>query len=235
MKTALQNISLKISPGEIVGVAGVSGNGQKELGDLILGLETCSAGQKFLFEQDATSWPVSRVRGQGVAFIPEDPLHMAAFPWLTVQENMAVGHLSKYSRRKGLAIDWEAVRSDLDRSLKRLGFQIPSLFAPVGVLSGGNVQRVTLAQETAHDPRLIVAFYPTRGLDVRSAAAAREILVSFRNSGSGVLLISEDLDELFSLSDRLVVLFQGRIAGVFSPEETSVSEVGYLMTGSKGA
>jgi len=148
---------------------------------------------------------------------------------------MAVGHLSKYSRRKGLAIDWEAVRSDLDRSLKRLGFQIPSLFAPVGVLSGGNVQRVTLAQETAHDPRLIVAFYPTRGLDVRSAAAAREILVSFRNSGSGVLLISEDLDELFSLSDRLVVLFQGRIAGVFSPEETSVSEVGYLMTGSKGA
>jgi simple sugar transport system ATP-binding protein len=235
LKTALQDINLTISPGEIVGVAGVSGNGQKELGDLILGLEACSAGQKFLFGREATAWPVSRVRGQGVAFIPEDPIQMTAFPWLTVQENMAVGHLSRYSRQKGLTINWAAVRSDLDRSLKRLGFQIPSPFAPVGVLSGGNVQRVTLAQETAHDPRLIVAFYPTRGLDVRSAAAAREILVSFRNSGSGVLLISEDLDELFALSDRLVVLYRGRIAGVFTPPETTVREVGFLMTGSKGA
>jgi len=106
---------------------------------------------------------------------------------------------------------------------------------PVGILSGGNVQRVTLAQETAHDPRLIIAFYPTRGLDVRSAAAAREILVSFRNSGSGVLLISEDLDELFAMSDRLIVLYRGRIAGLFTPGETTVREVGFLMTGSKGA
>ncbi len=235
LKTALQNITLKISPGEIVGVAGVSGNGQKELGDFILGLESASAGQKLLFGQDATQWPISRIRDQGVAFIPEDPLQMAAFPWLTVQENMAVGHISRYSRRKGLAVDWQAVRSDLDRSLRRLGFQIPSFFTPVGLLSGGNVQRVTLARETAHDPRLIIAFYPTRGLDVRSAEAARGTLVSFRNSGSGVLLISEDLDELFTLCDRLVVLFQGRITGVFAPEEASIQEVGFLMTGSTGA
>jgi simple sugar transport system ATP-binding protein len=235
LKAALRDISLTISPGEIVGVAGVSGNGQKELGDLILGLETCAEGQKFLFGREATSWPVSQVRNQGVAFIPEDPIQMTAFPWLTVQENMAVGHISRYSRKGGLAIDWAAVRGDLDRSLKRLGFQIPSPFVPVGILSGGNVQRVTLAQETAHDPRLIIAFYPTRGLDVRSAAAAREILVSFRNSGSGVLLISEDLDELFAMSDRLIVLYRGRIAGLFTPRETTVREVGFLMTGSKEA
>ena len=235
LKAALRDISLTISPGEIVGVAGVSGNGQKELGDLILGLETCAEGQKFLFGREATSWPVSQVRNQGVAFIPEDPIQMTAFPWLTVQENMAVGHISRYSRKGGLAIDWPAVRGDLDRSLKRLGFQIPSPFVPVGILSGGNVQRVTLAQETAHDPRLIIAFYPTRGLDVRSAAAAREILVSFRNSGSGVLLISEDLDELFAMSDRLIVLYRGRIAGLFTPRETTVREVGFLMTGSKEA
>jgi general nucleoside transport system ATP-binding protein len=235
LKAALRDISLTISPGEIVGVAGVSGNGQKELGDLILGLETCAEGQKFLFGREATSWPVSEVRNQGVAFIPEDPIQMTAFPWLTVQENMAVSHIPRYSRKRGLAIDWAAVRGDLDRSLKRLGFQIPSPFVPVGILSGGNVQRVTLAQETAHDPRLIIAFYPTRGLDVRSAAAAREILVSFRNSGSGVLLISEDLDELFAMSDRLIVLYRGRIAGLFTPGETTVREVGFLMTGSKGA
>jgi simple sugar transport system ATP-binding protein len=127
------------------------------------------------------------------------------------------------------------VRDDLGRSLQRLGFQIPSFFVPVGILSGGNVQRVTLARELAHDPRLIIAFYPTRGLDVKSAAAAREIFVSSRNSGAGVLLISEDLDELFTLSDRLVVLFRGQIAGISTPEETSMKKVGYLMTGMKEA
>ena len=187
------------------------------------------------FRASATRWPVSKIRDQGVAFIPEDPIQMAAFAWLTVQENMAVGHIAKYSRRMGFHIDWAAVRGDLDRSLKRLGFQIPSFFAPVGTLSGGNVQRVTLAREMAHDPRLIIAFYPTRGLDVKSAASAREILDSSRNAGAGVLLFSEDLDELFALSSRLVVLFRGQIAGALTPQETSMKEVGYLMTGMKEA
>jgi simple sugar transport system ATP-binding protein len=232
---SLQDINLKIFPGEIVGVAGVSGNGQKELGDLILGLEPCLTGQKLLWGKDATHWSVAAIRESGVAFIPEDPIQMAAFSWMTVQENMAVGHITKYARKKGLAIDWKMVRDDLERSLQRLGFQIPSLFAPVGILSGGNVQRVTLARELAHNPRLIIAFYPTRGLDVKSAVAAREILVSSRNSGAGVLLISEDLDELFTLSDRLVVLFRGRIAGITKPEQTSMKEVGFLMTGMKEA
>jgi simple sugar transport system ATP-binding protein len=232
---SLQEIKLKIFPGEIVGVAGVSGNGQKELGDLILGLEPCLTGQKFLFGKDATHWSVAQIRKSGVAFIPEDPIRMAAFSWLTIQENMAVGHMAKYSRRKGFAIDWKMVRDDLGRSLQRLGFQIPSFFVPVGILSGGNLQRVTLARELAHNPQLIIAFYPTRGLDVKSAAAAREIFVSSRNAGSGVLLISEDLDELFTLSDRLVVLFRGRIAGISTPEETSMKKVGYLMTGMKEA
>jgi simple sugar transport system ATP-binding protein len=125
------------------------------------------------------------------------------------------------------------VREDLGRSLQRFGFQIPSLLVPVGILSGGNVQRVTLARELAHDPRLIIAFYPTRGLDVKSAAATREIFLSSRNSGAGILLISEDLDELFTLSDRIVVLFRGQIAGISPPEETSMKKVGYLMTGIK--
>jgi ABC-type uncharacterized transport system ATPase subunit len=233
LKPSLQDINLKIFPGEIVGVAGVSGNGQKELGDLILGLEPCLTGKKALWGEDATHWPVSRIRESGVAFIPEDPIQMAAFSWLTVQENMAIGHMAKYSRRKGFTIDWKMVRDDLERSLQRFGFQIPSLFVPVGILSGGNVQRVTLARELAHDPRLIIAFYPTRGLDVKSTAATREIFLSSRNSGTGILLISEDLDELFSLSDRIVVLFRGQIAGISAPEETSMKKVGYLMTGIK--
>jgi ABC-type uncharacterized transport system ATPase subunit len=229
----LRDINLIIRPGEVVGIAGVSGNGQRELGDVVLGLERCSRGTKFLAGQDATRWPVSRVRASGVAFIPEDPLSMTAFPWLSVQENMALGYARLYSRRAGLSMDWAAVRGDLDDSLDRLGFKIPSFFAPLGTLSGGNVQRMILAREMAHTPKLIIAFYPTRGLDVRSTLAARSLLLSFRDGGAGVLLISEDLGELFALSDRLAVLFRGRIVSTKIPGEITVNEVGHLMTGSR--
>jgi simple sugar transport system ATP-binding protein len=159
---------------------------------------------------------------------------MAAFPWLSVQENMAMVNPRLYSRQGGFSMDWGAVRADLEQSLKRLGFTLPSFSVPLATLSGGNIQRMILAREMAHDPKLIIAFYPTRGLDVRSAAAARELLVASRNAGAGVLLISEDLGELFALSDRLIILFRGRIVKASSPQETTLNEVGYLMTGSRG-
>jgi simple sugar transport system ATP-binding protein len=225
----LQDIHLTLQSGEIVGVAGVSGNGQKELGDVILGLEKCTNGSKYLGGQDATHWSVARVRASGVAFIPEDPLSMAAFPRLSVQENMALGNTQRYSRKGGLSLDWEEVRADLENSLKRLGFKIPSFDVPLGTLSGGNVQRMILAREIAQNPRLIIAFYPTRGLDVSGAGAVRELLVASRDGGAGVLLISEDLGELFALSDRLVVLFRGRIVSTSTPGEISMNEVGHRM------
>ncbi|MGE5841285.1 MAG: ABC transporter ATP-binding protein [Deltaproteobacteria bacterium] len=231
--TSLKEINLTILPGEIVGVAGVSGNGQKELGDVILGLQRCDAGAKYLWGQDASRWSVARIRSSGVAFIPEDPLGMAAVAGLSVEENMALSNIRRYDRRGGLSMDWKLVRNDIERSLTLLGFEIPSLNKPVGALSGGNLQRVILAQEMARNPKLILAFYPTRGLDVQSAIAARELFRRSRNAGAGVLLISEDLEELFALSDRLVVLFRGRIAGTGTPHDLSMSEVGYLMTGSK--
>ena len=230
----LRHIDLTILPGEIVGVAGVSGNGQKELGDVVLGLERCSRGAKYLWGQEATSWSPAQVRASGVAFIPEDALRMAAFAGLTVLENMALGDLPKYARQGGFSLDWQEVRDDLEGSLQRLGFTIPPLGTRVGALSGGNVQRLVLAREMARNPRLVIAFYPTRGLDVRSSIAVRELLISSRDAGAGVLLISEDLGELFSISDRLVVLFRGSIAGLGTPQETTMQEVGYLMTGSRG-
>ena len=230
----LKEINLTILPGEIVGVAGVSGNGQKELGDAILGLERCESGVKYLWGQNATRWPVSRIRSSGVAFVPEDPLGMAAVAGLTVEENMALSNTRRYARQGGFSMDWNLVRDDIQRSLTLLGFEIPSLQKPVGTLSGGNLQRVILAQEMARNPKLILAFYPTRGLDVQSAIAVRKLFMSSRDAGVGVLLISEDLGELFSLSDRLVVLFQGRIVGTGAPHDLTLNEVGYLMTGSKG-
>jgi simple sugar transport system ATP-binding protein len=145
---------------------------------------------------------------------------------------MAMADTRRYSRKSGFSMDWAAVRTDLDQSLQRLGFTIPSFFVPLATLSGGNVQRMILAREMAHNPKLIIAFYPTRGLDVRSAVAARELLIASRDAGAGVLLISEDLGELFAMSDRLVVIFQGRIVKACPPQETNPKEVGHLMTGS---
>ena len=232
--TGLKEITLTILPGEIVGVAGVSGNGQKELGDVILGLQECDTGAKYLWGKDATHWSVARIRSSGVAFIPEDPLGMAAVAGLTVEENMALSNIRRYANQGGLSMDWKLVRNDIERSLTLLGFEIPSLNKPVGALSGGNLQRLILAQEMARNPKLILAFYPTRGLDVQSAIAARELFRRSRNAGAGVLLISEDLEELFALSDRLVVLFRGRIAGTGTPRDLTINDVGYLMTGSKG-
>lgn len=232
----LKDVSLEVMPREIVGVAGVSGNGQRELVDVILGVERCSRGTKLLLGEDATRWPVARVRASGVAFIPEDPLIMAAVPGLSVDENMALGDVRRYSRRRGFSIDWRSVRSDLEESALRLGLklEIASTRMPTGKLSGGTLQRLFIARELSRSPKLIVASYPTRGLDVAGAAATRRTLAEARARGAGVLFISEDLGELFSLSDRIVVLYRGRVVGTLHPQETSVAEVGFLMTGGGG-
>jgi simple sugar transport system ATP-binding protein len=232
-ETGLADVDLVIASGEIVGVAGVAGNGQRELGDVILGLTRPTAGTKYLDGRDATRWSVARMRASGVVFIPEDALGMAAVGGMTLVENMVLGDTRRYSRHGGLSVALDAARVDLERSLRRLGVAVPSLDQPIGTLSGGNVQRVILARELARDPRLIVAFYPTRGLDVRSAVAARALLAGARDAGAGVLLISEDLDELLALCDRLVILFRGGIAGSGSPAALTAEDVGYLMTGAR--
>lgn len=229
--SGLADVDLAVDPGEIVGVAGVSGNGQRELGDVILGVVPCATGRKWLWGQDATRWPVARARASGVVFVPEDALGLAAVPPLSVLENAALGDTRRYARAGGLVIDWGAARADLTRSLDRLGFALPTIDAPIGTLSGGNVQRAVLAREMAHEPRLIVALNPTRGLDARSATTTRDALLAARDAGAAVLLISEDLDELLALADRLVVLFRGRIVGTGRPGELSVDDIGHLMTG----
>ncbi|MBA7545227.1 Ribose import ATP-binding protein RbsA [subsurface metagenome] len=154
----LKDIDLKIFQGEIVGVAGVSGNGQKELGDLILGLLKCEEGHKFLFGKNATHWPIGRVRKEGTAFIPENPLSMAAVPNMTSQENMAVNNTRKYSRRHGFFIDLNAALADLEQSFENLGLTAPPFLSPIKTLSGGNIQRVIVARELAQSAELIVAF-----------------------------------------------------------------------------
>jgi len=226
----LYDIDLAVHAGEIVGVAGVSGNGQRELADLILGDLMCAAGTKRLLGRDVTRSAIGAIRRARVGYIPEDPLTMAAIPFLSVLENMAITRTEHYARNGGWQMDWPAVQREAEAAIQSLGFAF-SLTGQARSLSGGNLQRMVLVRELSHEPRLVVACYPTRGLDARSTVAAQKALLAARAQGAGVLLISEDLEELFLLSDRLVVLFAGRIAGAFRPAETSVMAIGRLMTG----
>ena len=229
----LSELDLVIGQGEIVGVAGVSGNGQRELVDLILGLEHCTQGSRIIEGQDATSWTAGRIREAGIGFVPEDPLGMAVVPWMNLVQNTALGNLKRYSRMGGCSIAWQDVQKDLAASFEALSFDSLPAYKPVRTFSGGQLQRAVLAREAGRKPRLLIASYPTQGLDVRTAAAACQVLVQIRNNGGGVLLMSEDLDELYALSDLLMVIHQGRIVGVFKPKEIDRHTIGHLMTGSE--
>lgn len=225
---SLSNITLKARVGEIVGVAGVTGSGQRELGDLLLGTIRPASGSKLLWNEDAGDWPTARVRESGVAFIPENPMEIGCVGELNVVENFALG-AKRY--RRGFGIDWQRVETGVDAAFAHLGFPRPALQARLRTLSGGNVQRTVMARELATHPRLIVALYPARGLDVHSAQAVREKLVASAAEGAAVLLVSEDLDELFELCDRLVVFHQGAVSGEFARSTFQLDTVGAAMVG----
>ncbi|MCR4391862.1 MAG: ABC transporter ATP-binding protein [Candidatus Acetothermia bacterium] len=231
MAPALDGVNLSVRAGEIVGVAGVSGNGQRELGDAILGLVRITHGRKLFLGRDVTGWPTGRLVRRGLAFIPEDPLAMAVVPWFSTLENLVLMDPRQFSRWGGLSLDWSRARGFLQEGFSRLGIDPLPDRARAANLSGGNLQRLVLARELGRSFHLVVGLYPTRGLDVRSANAVRQAFLAAKDQGKGVLLISEDLSELFTVCDRVVVMFRGRIVGEFSPEEASLVEVGRAMTG----
>ena len=229
----LRDLSLRLRAGEILGVAGVAGNGQRELADVILGLRRPSGGVKHLWGENATRWSAARIRERGLASIPDDPLALAVVPILTVRDNLVLGSGRAYYA--GLGFDWGRLAAAMDRCAAQLGFPPLAYNARAAVLSGGNLQRLVLTRELSRGPKLIVALYPTRGLDARSAASLRGLLSEVRAAGAAVLLVSEDLDELFALSDRLIVLRAGRVAGSFLPAAFRAEAVGSCMVGAADA
>ena len=230
-RTSLTRVSLEVDAGEILGVAGVTGNGQTELGETILGLRRPDGGRVRLAGLDITRWSTAKILAHGVAYIPEDPLRMGVAPGLTIAENMVLNDRRRYMPRGGLSTDWQAIRREIEARVENFGLAIPRLTLPVGTLSGGNLQRLLLLRELGRRPKLLVAFHPTRGLDLAASRMAHELFVASRNRGAAILLISEDLDELFALSDRLVVLSRGAVVGSFKPGEIEAVQVGLLMTG----
>ena len=230
-RTGLTGVTAAVMPGEILGVAGVTGNGQAELSEAILGLLPISGGRVLLEGVDVTRWSTAKILEHGVAFIPEDPLRQGIAPGLSVTENMILNDRVRFMPRAGLATDWSAVRAEVQERVENFGLALPRLTVPAGTLSGGNVQRLLLLRELGRRPKALVVFHPTRGLDIAATRMAHELLIATRNAGAAILLVSEDIDELFALSDRLLVLSRGAVAGTFRPGEIGAAELGLLMTG----
>jgi ABC-type uncharacterized transport system ATPase subunit len=232
-RPGLRGVDLAIRPGEIVGVAGVSGNGQGELGDVIQGARPIVAGSLRFNDAPAEDWTPARARGAGVSCIPEDPLTQGAVRLMTVEENLALGDRAAAARPGWRPLDWRAVRARAAWLTERFQLAMPRLHVSIERLSGGNVQRIVCARELSDSPRLLLAYYPTRGMDIGAAETIRRALLAARDEGAAILLISEDLDELVAISDRIAVMYHGRIVGEFDPAEADIHEIGYLMTGSR--
>jgi simple sugar transport system ATP-binding protein len=225
---SLADIELKVGAGELVGVAGVAGNGQRELYEVALGLLAPTAGKVFVGDMELDGSGAARdAIATGAAGVPEDPVSDAVVPGLTVAEHVALADLTAY--RKGVGIDWRRVRDRLVELDKRTDLRVAQPQRVVKTLSGGNIQRVMLVRALGAPATLIVAAYPCRGLDIASTRRTQELLLEQRAQGAGVLLISEDLDELLELSDRLAVLHGGRIAGIVDPAVADRYEIGRLM------
>src|SRR5512143_816140 len=233
---ALRGVSLDVRRGEIVGLAGVAGNGQRELSQVISGLRQASAGQVLLSGDVVSNRTALYSIQRGMAYVPEDRTHVGSAPNLSVTDNVIMKRYRKPPISHSGLIDMpEATR--FARQLKeQYDIIVPTVETPVRLLSGGNLQRVILAREISGEPSLLVAVQPTRGLDVGAIEGVQRLLLTQREAGSAVLLISEELEELFALSDRIFVIYEGRIMGEVSvasdePSQELIETVGLMMTG----
>ena len=229
-RPGLDSVSFAVRQGEILGVAGVAGNGQRSLGETLLGLDPVRQGTVFLSGEPMGKHSAGDALRRGVAVIPEDPFADAMVPEMRVDENLMLAGIAR-ERRSRMWLGRRTVTESADAM--RAGFPLPLAGggARVRHLSGGNVQRVLLAGELAGGAKALLAYYPTRGLDVLSAESIRRLLLDRRDAGAAIILVSEDLDELLALSDRLIVMYRGGIAGEFSTDDAPIHEIGLLMTG----
>jgi len=230
---ALRDVSLQVCAGEILGIAGVAGNGQRELAEVLTGLRQPTSG-KLLFGNlplDAhTNWMEV---GQKLAHIPEDRAAVGSVPGLGVAENLILKRYNRPPISTGWSINFAAVRQNGIRLVEKYKIATPTVDTPVRMLSGGNLQKVILARETSGQPKLMIAVHPTRGLDVGAIEGIHKLLIDLRDQGTAILLISEELDELFSLADRIAVMYEGQIVGETSPERTNIDAIGLMMAGTK--
>ncbi len=227
---AIDNVNFYIRGGEILGVAGIAGCGQKELCEAIAGLRPIEQGQMIHKGENIVGLTPKAISEKGISmsFIPEDRLGMGLAPSLSITDNMI---LKNYSDAKGPFVDRKAGRSDAEEVIRQLEVVTPSTETPVRRLSGGNVQKVLLGREIKAGPNVIVTAYPVRGLDINSSYAIYDILNTQKKNGVGILFVGEDLDVMIALCDKILVLCHGKVMGVVHAHKTTKEELGLMMTG----
>lgn len=228
---ALRGISFQVRRGEILGIAGVAGNGQRELAEVITGLRKVTGGSITVDRQDATNLSPAKVIGIGVSHIPEDRVGMGLVPNLSVSDNLALKGYRQPPLSRGPLLIPQAIRDFAARLISLFDITTPGTETPVRLLSGGNLQKTILAREITASRGLMVAVHPTHGLDVGAAESVREALLEQRDDGAAILLISEDLDELLTVADRIAVIYEGEIMGIVDAEEAATEKIGLMMAG----
>ncbi len=227
---ALKNVSFTLAQGQVLGVAGVAGNGQSELIEVLAGLHPPSSGQVKFEGTDLEPNPAKRFEA-GIAHIPEDRIHMGTVPTMTVAENLSLRQYSQAPLSNNGIRDLIALETNAKEKILEYTIATPSSQTPSRLLSGGNIQKVILARELGANAKLILAVHPTYGLDIGATDQVHSVLLERTKSGAAVLLVSEDLEELLSLSDQIAILYHGQLKGPFPVTEITREQIGLYMTG----
>jgi len=228
---ALRGVSLDLCAGEIVGLAGVSGNGQRELAEALAGMRPIQRGRVTLDGQDVTRRSPAECLAERQAYIPEERMRDGTIRDFTVAENMILQDhgLPPYSRATFL--DFKAIDAHAAELVESFNVKTPGTDTPLKNLSGGNIQKLIMARELSRQPSVVIAAQPTRGVDIGASEYIHQRLLEQRAAGTAILLISEDLDEIRAISDRIAVIYEGKIVGIVDGRATSAEEIGLMMTG----
>ncbi len=230
---ALDGFSLTVNKGEIVGIAGVSGNGQKELADVINGIAHIESGKILLHNEEITNKSPQKIINRGIGYIPEDRIHEGTIPSFSVKENIIMKDYNKTPLSKKLFLQNKIIEDYSLELIKNFDIKCPDNKTSCASLSGGNVQKVILARELSRKPKMLIASYPIRGLDIGAAEYVHEQLLEARKENVGILLISEELDELLDICDRIAVIYEGKILDILNRDIATKSKLGLLMAGIK--
>ena len=227
----LKGINFSIQGGEIFGLAGVSGNGQAELAEVIFGLRRAILGKVCIKGEEVTNFYPKAISKKGTNYIPPDPLKVGLVPNLSTVENAILRRYDREPISRGIFLNYEEAAKYTRELIKQFNIMVPRENVPVKFLSGGNLQKLILAREIREEPALLIAVHPSRGLDVGATEFIRKKLLEERDQGVAILLISEDLEELLMISDRIGVIYEGEIVGMVDIDSANINEIGLMMAG----
>ena len=230
---ALRGINLEVRAGEIVGIAGVEGNGQRELEEAVLGLRPIVDGQVFVDGQEVTGTTPRVMLATGLGYVPSDRYRTALLADFSIAENLVLSKVEQPPFTRWGLLNRRAIAENAEKLIKAFKIRTPSTQTAVGKLSGGNAQKVVLARELAHQPDVLLVAQPTRGVDVGAIEFIHQELIQQRDQGMAILLISTELEEILNLSDRIVVLYEGEIMGECAGDAADLQHLGLLMAGTR--